>query len=366
MPRSAVKTISAHSPRKKGIFSPWLCNGVRRRWMRMLFVLLLIFEAALFFVDLDYYHLDTRQILLRALILCSGLVTLALLYAIAQVMKVGRDIGLWAMIFLAMNIPWLIFLRQGDATAFFPCAVALAALGYLLCMRESRFGWPMLAAGGIAMLFCNQPIGLGMLLGIGVHAAWWVRQQSQLTQLAWAAVSIAVGGITLHPILQLAASEGGFWAGVSLHILAIFSWLLPLLALPLLALTVGHEMGRHWRVHREVSLFALVVGGVVLMGGLCSHQTHIANIVSIAPIAAIWMAIGLDRLQGRTTPWVWAPVGVILVLTTAPQILVNWTVRMVQLPARISNPHIADQLQEPDMKMIVPLYAYLREGTSEE
>ncbi len=43
------------------MLSPWLRNSVRRRWAHIAFTLILLFDAALLFVDLDYYRFGPRE-----------------------------------------------------------------------------------------------------------------------------------------------------------------------------------------------------------------------------------------------------------------------------------------------------------------
>lgn len=372
MPPASSKTGKKRTPsaRRTSLLSPWLRNSVRRRWAHIAFVLILLFDAALLFVDLDYHLFNAREMAVHLLVLGGGLVTLAAVYHLARSMKTSRDVGLWAMVLLGLNVPWLLYLRQGSLASLFPLALALAILGYLLLLNDSRFGGLLLGAGAAGMLACDQPVGAGVLFGVAVHAAWWLRGRSRLLQLAWAGVAFVAAGIPAYlftkPQLQFAMPADGLLAGFGANALGVQAWLLPLLALPLLAMTLAHEVGTHWRLQREPLALALVVVGALLMGACCRRDFSVYGILGLAPVTAVWLALGLDQLQGRVPAWVAVPIGVILVLTTLPQNLVSWAARAARLPERVADVHIARQIDDPRPELLVPLYSYLREGRVEE
>ncbi|MHB9110808.1 MAG: hypothetical protein ACYDCO_27455 [Armatimonadota bacterium] len=371
MPPASSKTAKKHAPaRRTSLLSPWMRNSVRRRWAYIAFVLILLFDAALLSIDLDYQLFNARQAAVHLLVIGGGLGTLAAVYHLARAMRTSRDVGLWAMVMLGLNVPWLLYLRQGDLTSLFSLALALAVLGYLLILNDGRFGGLLLGAGAAGMLACDQPVGVGVLLGIAVHAAWWLRGHSRLRQLAWAAGAFLAAGIPYlyctRTQLQLAVPSEGWLSGFGASALGLQAWLLPLLTLPLLVMALVHEVGAQWRPQREPLVLALVVVGAVVMAAFDRQGQGLYDIIGLVPVTAVWLALGLDRLQGRVPAWVWAPAGAVLVLTTLPQNLVSWAARAARLPQRVDDVRIARQIDDPGPEMLVPLYPYLREGTVDE
>jgi len=371
MPPATSKTVKKRTQpvRRTSLLSPWLRNSVRRRWAYIVFTLILLFDAALLFLDLDYHLFNTRETIAHLLVLSGGLLTLVAVYHLARSMKTSRDVGLWAMVLLGLNVPWLLYLRQGELTNLFPLALALAVLGYLLLLNDSRVGGLLLGAGAAGMLACDQPVGVGVLFGLFVHAVWWLRGRARLLQLAWAGAAFLAVALPCYlftrPQLQLAMPADGLLAGFGANAVGLQAWLLPLLALPLLAMTLVQVVGPHWRLQREPLALALVVAGAVLLGACCRRDFSLYGILGLAPVTAMWLALGLDQLQRRVPAWVWASIGVMLVLTTLPQNLVSWAARAARLPERVTDVRIARQIDDPRPEMLVPLYSYLREGTVE-
>jgi 4-amino-4-deoxy-L-arabinose transferase-like glycosyltransferase len=351
------------APRAKRtpVKSPWQRNSVRRRWTYLTFTLILVFAAALVFGKMD----DLTRLGLPVLLALCGFGALPLVYLLAKRLGASRATALWAMALLGACVPWLLLLRIGTTSALIPAFITLGAWLYTRVTARLPWSWVALGVSLAALCFIHPWAGMGLALGLALHAACWVRQAPVWRTLGFAGALLALGIIGLCCIPQLrdpawAMPTGG--AAVSRflsYLLAMNAWVLPWLALPLLWLALFADPAHRWRVNMEAALPALVLLATLLVASFSPEPMRLRMLLGIAPLAALWLAMGLARLQVRTPVWVWAPVGVMLVATALPQMAMRWGCQAIGLHRAVPDRALAQELAPPRAGMLVPLYPYI-------
>lgn len=400
MPSSNTKHKAARQGKGIHIRSPWWNNSVRRRWTRIVFWIVILFVAILALTNQGQSAKDSLNLHLPIGFL--AFLTLPLIYPLAQRLGASRATALWAMGLLGANVPWLWHLRIGECwlcafpkyqwvgSALLPLFTALCIYFYLLLLDGHRRAWLGLAAAALAIYVCNPLAGLGLFLGILVHAAGWVRQREAWQFLLLSAILTAVGTLVwvqtipwMLTQLDLPSAKPIGWvfnststpSAIISYFLLMNAWLLPLLTLPLLWVALFTDPAARWRPSREVGILVLVILGTILVASLGRGSGHIHDVVGLIPLAAIWLAMGIAKLQVRAPQWVWLPVAILLVLTTVPQSLVSGGIRRMLIEASLrktgqpritTNITVLNNLSQPHPDMLVPLYPYLtRELTRE-
>ena len=350
--------------RAKHFKSPWEKGSVRRRWTRIMYLVIVLFVLTMALVNPQPAFTDFREVSARLLMLLVGLLALPSLYILARHLGASRTTSVWAMALLGGNIAWLLALRHGELVTVLPLAVSLSALFYYQLLGGHTRAWVGLGLCVVLAGFCSVPAGLGLLAGLVLHAACWARGRNVLWQLGWAALLITAGAGAVCWIVPLAgrAFSGAFLPGLLRDVSAMNTWLLPLLALPLLLWALWHDPAAPWHASRVVTLLAFPLLAGLLIAGCCRRGDDVPALLGMAPLAALWLAMGLARLQARTPAWVWAPVALILVTTTLPQALLGWGQR--------TSPHFASILlarrHTPPAGLLVPLYAYVEQELAGE
>lgn len=361
MTRSSSKRKVGRVGKSPRLKSPWSNNGVRRRWARIVFAIIVSFVAIIATLNLDGLFARTTTPLPRVLVLALGLLALPALYPLARRLGASRSTALWAMALLGVNVPWLLHLRHGDLSVVTPVLVMLACFCYLQVASASRLAWVGLGGALLGIFVCQPLAACGVVLGLLLHAAGWCRQREQWQQYGLAVGLFAATAIPCSMLLHagnMTVQWDAFVPNLVGFFLLVNAWLLPLLALPLLYLILFNDPAARWRPHAEVALLGLLIAGVLLTAGFQRHA-GLRDLLSLAPLAALWLAMGLTRIQARTPVWAWAPVGVLLVATTLPQWLVSRGVCATCLRQRM-NGTLAGRMQQPSADMLVPMYTYIK------
>jgi hypothetical protein len=351
----------ARDTKRAPLKSPWSRNSVRRRWAYGVFLVIILFAAILVFSNLSLGKPFSLQLPLTLL----GFGALPLLYPVAKRLGASRSTALWAMALLGASVPWLVLLRACTPCATIPFFVILGVFCYTRVLARLPWSWVALGLALTALVLANPWAGLGLVLGLALHAAGWVRQPGQWRMLAFAGAILTLGAILLAvypPVRDPAWSlpDGSQALGQFLgYLLMMNAWVLPLLALPLLWLALFTDPAHRWRVNADAALPALVIVATVIVASLSPSPMRLRILLGLAPLAALWLAMGLTRLQTRTPAWVWVPVSLMLVLTSLPQTLVRWGSQAIGLHHAIPDRTFSAQLAERRPAMLVPLYPLL-------
>jgi hypothetical protein len=344
---------------------PWMNNRVRRRWTRIAYVLIVLFVGALAALNLRVLEQSAGALGLRLPLFVLGFLALPLLYPLARRLGASRTTALWAMALLGACVPWLLLLRRCETCALMPLLLTLAALCYTRVLADKPGAWFSLGLTAAALFLDNPWVGLGLVLGLGLHAAGWVRARALWRALAWA------GGVFLLGLLAVVCFPplGGLpWnlsatipplAALLSYLLMLNAWVLPLLALPLLWIALFTDPAHRWRINPEAALPACIIVAVLLMAGTARAIPLLRIAIALAPLAALWLAMGFARLQARTPAWVWVPVGVLLVVTSVPHSLVRWGCQAVGLTRLVPDQAIATRLDIRSPELLIPLYPYV-------
>jgi hypothetical protein len=352
--------------------SPWWNNSVRRRWTRIVFVILVLFVALCSMGYLGQLHSGFGMPLSRLLGVGVGFLALPLLYPLARQCGASRTTALWAMAWLGCNVAWLWHLRQGDDYAMVASALVVGALGYRwLCLGQRR-GILWLGIALVGALYQHPPLGYGMLFGLILHYLGWNRERLVGQRFLYAlgiglvgTLACALGEFLVGRLAGGAGMAHGQWAvtGADLgpRLLAVISlaqfWLLPLFALPLGWSALFSDPAQRWRIAPEGALPAVLLGCGLLAAAAAPRDPHVRAIIGLMPLAALWVALGFARLQTRTPAWVWLPVGVVLMLTLLPQGLVSWGLTRT-LPPSAGVRRVLPDGGHLSPELVVPLYSY--------
>ncbi|HOF86473.1 MAG TPA: hypothetical protein PLZ36_00025 [Armatimonadota bacterium] len=361
-PRKDAAPQPARGKKRPVLKSPWQRNRVRRRWTYLLGGVVFLAAAALIFGNLDLDRDAARRLPLTLF----GFAALPLLYPLARRLGVSRGTAIWALALLAASVPWLVLLRACTTCAVMPFFVVLGALCYTRVLAGLPGAWCALGLALVTLSLANPWAGLGLALGLALHAAGWVRGRARWRALGGAGAILAVGFtvLALYPPARDPAwgLPGGAGIGQFLgYLLLLNAWVLPLPALPLLGLALFTDPAHRWRVNGEAALPALIITATLLAAGLSPGPIRLRILLGVAPLAALWLAMGLARLQARAPAWVWAPVGVLLVLTALPHLLVRWGSAAIGLHRIIPDRAVSEQLADSPADQLVPLYPLLRD-----
>jgi len=332
-----------------------------------MYLVVVLFVMALALINPRPVFTDLREAGGRLLLLLLGLLALPSLYKLARHLGGSRTTAVWAMGLLGVNIAWLLALRHSEMVTVLPLAVSLAVICYYRLLEGHPHAWFWLGICLVAAGFCSLPVGLSLLIGVTIHAACWARGRETLTHLAWTALLLVIGATALLAIVPSPGAEFGPIAlsGFLHGVLMLNAWLLPLAAVPLLLLALWPDPAARWRPSREVVLLALPLFSGLLVASCCRPGTGVLFFLGLLPLAVLWLAMGLARLQTRTPAWVWAPVGALLVATALPPALLTWGLHTRGHSPQTAQIILAKQHVPPAIPL-VPLYAFVEQELSGE
>lgn len=339
--------------------NPWLNNSVRRRWTRITYVLLVI-VGALFALGNPAKPTQEQGTLLHWIFLVIGFLAVPLLYPVARRFGTSRTTALWAMAILAANVPWLLHLRHCDFCALAPVLSLLMIFWYQLTLDEHPWGWVWMGLGGVALVIAHPLAALGVVIGLAAHAGCWVRGRNAWMRLGLALLVMVLGSaVILHTLgtsTQLSLRAMLTLPALLGEVIFVNPWLL--LALPLLWMALFSDPAARWQPNREISLLGLVVLGIIVAASLDARFVHLHALITLAPLAALWLAMGLARLQARAPVLAWMPVAAMLVLATLPWNLIPGITAERLAAQRMPYPLLTAHNRL--VGRIVPLYAYIR------